>query len=554
MVRAYNRQGWEYPCLVNASWYHFYHHIEQELGTPAKPKRPGLRTVRGAAGSSWEAWMLAAQREAARFRTVQRSLVSLETLHALHKRYDQTMARLLEQVMYEAVYLTDHAWNGSSPGSKRLNLAIRQRRLGICEKNISRVRQMARQGISWKPGGRMAVVNTLGWQRTCRIVIPKELRSRAFVLTDLASGEQLPVQPDRLSGEFHAFVPDVPAFGMRLLQLQKGKINPSPRTPKGVIHISLSHMRPVLFLGGQELHGQGGWLGKTGCWRIGNFKIETRVCPSAVTEAQEVDVQVTGAPPAEPYELRWIFRLPWPTCSWRGETGGGFVTPGASDRGGDSFLGMAGSIFSCGEGLSARSPDRTWCLDFAFDQSGMCGLGGRTTQRAHGTYHEKVKLLRPEQAIMVSTKTHGKLEWYLLATAQNHPEAFRNQGGARRWQFRCTIRQRPGGFNDAALYRFAAGCHYPGELVAPGYVRSNNDHWLKISGTAGVLCLYAARRGKTIRIDLYNTLTQKATCTVSGQIIKGRIRQTDILGRSQRTCRDGRVELGPLEFGRLIIS
>lgn len=69
LISRYNGQGWRYPKLVNATWPEFFNHVVREVGPPAKPVRRTIHTVRGEIASSWEAWMLRAQREAARLTT-----------------------------------------------------------------------------------------------------------------------------------------------------------------------------------------------------------------------------------------------------------------------------------------------------------------------------------------------------------------------------------------------------------------------------------------------------------------------------------------------------
>jgi hypothetical protein len=268
---------------------------------------------------------------------------------------------------------------------------------------------------------------------------------------------------------------------------------------------------------------------------------------------------IEGAPPEAPYELRWLFDLPWQEAIWRGESGGGFVTPGPVEQGGDSLLGITGSVFSCGEGLSAMDPRGETCLDFAFDQTGMCGLGGRSTRAAQGTYGERMDAETVALSVWSSTRTPGRLELYLLGTAQNHREALLDQGGARRWHIRCGLRRRVGAFDDAALYRFGCGLNYPGEVVDPESWE-HGKQWLSVTGNDGVIVLGAHQAGDVTCVDLYNTLPEGASVALSGPAVEGRTAYcADMLGRIRDECPDrterpgGDVPIDPLAYLRVVL-
>jgi hypothetical protein len=271
-------------------------------------------------------------------------------------------------------------------------------------------------------------------------------------------------------------------------------------------------------------------------------------------EGIELTLTVEGAPPEEPYELRWLFDLPWEEAIWRGESGGGFVTPGPVDQGGDSLLGVTGSVFSCGEGLSAMAVGGEACIDFAFDQTGLCGLGGRSTRAAQGTYGERVDAETVALSVWNSTRTPGRLELYLLGTGQNHREALLDQGGARRWRVRCGLRRRAGAFDDAALYRFACGFNSPAEIVDPE-TWAHGAQWLAVPEEGSVIALGAHQRDGATCVDFYNTLREPASFALSGPAVEGRsVRCADMLGRIQAECPGGKVSIDPLAYLRVVIA
>ena len=572
-VREYEAQAWDYPRLVNSTWQAYAAHVERELGRAGAGAGDGLRTVRGDTGASWEAWMSAAQSELARFRHAQRDVVALRTLRAMLAQVstgpiDASLGATLQTATLELVELGDHAWNGSSDASKQLNLSIRRDRLMRIEACVSAVRTACFKGDAHDGPPRVGVVNTLGWTRTCRVDLPWEWGYAPSCLEDPRTGEAFPIA--REGRATRAYVPDVPGLGCRVLELRRALGTVPPWAGLERWPVETSRMRPLLIVGERELNAEGGWdTGGHGQWQIGAFRVHAQGQPSPLGEGLELTLTVEGEPPEAPYELRWLFDLPWPAATWRGESGGGFVTPGPADAdatangaaiGGDSLLGVTGSIFACGEALSASNAAGAGGVDFAFEQTGLCGLGGRTTRAAQGSYGERLPPEIARLSTWESTRTPARLEWYLLATAQNHREALLDQGGARRWAFRCVLRARPGPPDDAALYRFACGANTPAGLVNPE-AWSHTGPWLEVQGNEGVLVLGAHRGdlaegdGAEIGLDLYNTHSEPATVTLYGPALEGRTAVTaDMLGRVEATCAEGIVTLAPLAYLRVLLQ
>ena len=578
MVEEYNSQGWEYPRLVNATWKHFTDHVERELGDAGNPRRSGLRTVKGGTGSSWEVWMIAAQAEAARFRRAQRDVVSVRTLEAIVGESNQTVSEKINEAVMEVVELGDHAWNGTFLESKMLNLDIRRKRLEKIEGNIQTIRDSFLKGKPKEGIKHICIVNTLGWKRTCRVNLRREFTQEDSCIVDPETKEKFPLYADKDSNAFYTYIPNIPGFGFKKLDIQTGDCGLETMSTVGdgftpsrfsEPPLALKRMKPLLILGDEELEAQGGWsIAGDGKWRIGPFTITSdsffflavgdptsEISPLMTDEGIELVLSIEGTPPDEPYELRWLFDLPWENCMWRGESGGGFVTLGPSDKGGDSLLGITGSIFSCGEGISAADPDGQTCIDFAFDHSGMCGIGGRSTQAGTGGYGERLGAETANLSVLKSLLTKGRLELYILGNKQNFREALIDQGGTRQWKIRCGIRERAGSFDDIALYRFACGFNYPAELVNPELLNRKGDAWLAIQNGKGVIPLDVCRDGESTQLDFYNTLKEKTSFVLTGEVTENRIvRRADMLGRIKDVCLNGEVEIDPMAYLKVIVS
>lgn len=539
-IDQYNRQGWQYPRLVNATWPQFFDHVEKEAGPPQHPRphaAKALAPVRGDIGSSWEAWMLAAAREHARFRAAQRDVVSLRTLTSLLPA-DSRSRQLLDDMAFQVIQLGDHAWNGSSPEGKTLNLQIRRRRLVKAEKIASSLRRR----YAGSHAKRFAVLNTLGWQRDCRITLPFSAAS----LRDPATGERFAVHAD--SESTTALIPGVPAFGTRALEIGDGAVTLAADTAPPALRPAA--MTPTLEIEAADVPPTGGWRDDTtGSWTLGPFTIDATLAPA--DDATELTIRVHGQPPQKPHDLRFRFDLPWPRCSWRGESGGAFVTPGPTECGGDSLLGIVGAVFAAGEGISAIAPDASESLDFALRESAICRLGATAGPPAKDA--PKAGNNQQWPWIWTDTSSGGELHWCLLGNGQNN-ESFEDQGGDRQWTFRCAIRRRPGGADDAALYRFAASYNCPGEIVSPRIAAALIEPPLQITGGHSVLVLGLHREAKSIAIDLYNTASKPQSIRLAGPLLRNKkLHQADMLSRVLRACANGRVTVAPKAYSRLMV-
>ncbi len=445
MVCRYNGREWDYPRLVDASWNEFCERLLSELGDPMEPKREGLVTVRGGIGSSWEAWMISAQTEYENFRRVQRESVSLQTLCALLE--DDACSRLLNDVSLEVVELADHAWNGKDPAGQRLNSSIRKNRLSRIDAALRRVRKDVGPKEPLQPQARFAVFNGLPWTRACRLKFDRSALPDGAVLVDANDGTNIPLRMDT-SDRRYCIVPDVPAYGYRVLTVAQAKLEEHAEISstwrresavrENVMHESMVrpalHMEPMLTLADREIRPEGGWsTAELGEWRVGPFVMEAEYRPEWAHGCYRLSLRISGSPPEDSYELRWRIELPWKRVKWRGESGGGFVTRGSSESGGNCLLGITAAVFSAGEGLCVADVDSTGRIDLAFLENGMCGLGGTTLRAASGGYGEKVPKEIRTLSVAATPETDGILEVFLLGTRMNYKEALKDQGGSRSW-------------------------------------------------------------------------------------------------------------------------
>lgn len=560
VIAAYNSQGWTYPRLVNATWPQFFDHIRKDYGPADKPIRGrAVRTLRGDSGASWELWMSAIQTQHARFRRAQRDVTSLHSLDAMLCRPTRSARRELDAAVADLVQLGDHAWNGSHDKGRALNLSIRRGRLDRIEKRVQSMRDAAAPLRPSSGNDAFAVVNTLGWPRTCRVSL--DAKAWGLATSDTQRGRPclrdadthasfaLHADPidDARKQQWTAYIPDVPAFGARRLELAAA----DERDPiflqseNQTAPISPSDMRPICTVDGKPIKMTGRWhtLGDRGEWHgagpDGGFHVNALWRPSPIAPgAWALSLLVKGQPPTGTYELAWHMAMPWKRVRWRGESGGGFVTPGAPAHGGDWLGGVGGSIFAAGDGLAALGGRGH--LAMAFDQTGMCRLADLT-----GT--------QPLRGIT----TDGRLTWVLLGTGVNPVEAMRDQGGDRSWRFDCTLRRGVGPITDAGLYRFTAGCYRPAEVVnlaRLGGVKALDKPWLQLD-TDQIICLGVRRRGGHTEVDLYNPTDQRLRVALNGTAVARRpLVQTDMLGRPLKKLSAKKLTLDGRAFSRVAIT
>lgn len=534
-VEEVNRSAENYR-VVNSTFAAFFDEVEAQIGSPAQAK---LRTVRGDTGASWDLWPNAVQALWAKVRRHMRDVNSLLTLDAMAQP-EARRSRLLDTAVHELVALGDHAWNGNvesdMPGVKAANTAIRQRRLNHLGKAIDGVRQGLGKG-KIKAGQRICVVNTLAWKRDCPLTLPAGL-----ALVDEQTGKTLSAPDGRIN------IPALNAFESRRFQLTK--MQAVAQASRGVNgDLPFKRVRPVLFIGAEEIVSD--FDPSANAWTIGPFRIA--LTQRETLGASEWVFDVQGEPPATDYELCIRFDLPWKRCEWRGESGGGFVTPGPTDKGGDSLLGIAGSIFSAGEGLSAKPKRSNKRIDFAFEESGFCGLGRRTTLLARGMYQDAPDEQLMRDCLLRSTETEATLYWYLLSNQQNFREALLDQAGARQWRFRCGTRQVEGAFDDVDLYRFAAGFNREVEIVSDEIVLPAKD-WLKVT-PAAVIVLGCRRRAGAIEMGLYNTRKTPVRATLQGALTRtAAMQRADMLGFNRASLKGNAITLAPLEFAKIVMN
>ncbi|MEM4248652.1 MAG: hypothetical protein QXH80_05250, partial [Candidatus Nanoarchaeia archaeon] len=545
----YNAQGWEYPKVVNSTWTSFAEAVAQECGRLEQPKG-NFRVIRGDAGSSWDGWMMSVQNEHARFRKLQRQLNDIQTLNALIPNLEISQDEL-DAITLDVVHLGDHAWNGFDDGTWNASIYVRRRRISSAEKRLANVwkKIFEAKPANFADENKYAVVNTLGWTRNCELEALPEWNS-STVLHDPDTKETF--YPAKFADDkLRYFIPAVPAYGARILEKIQ-KENDSP--VKSSVVQPLLTMRPILFINSKEVSLQGGWKNAgEGQWSFEKLSISAYIENSLDKNAQNLFVQISGIIPDGIYELSWLFTMPWKTCSWLMESGGAFIKPGNISQGGDSLEGVIGSVSVAGEGLQAISTKGDTML-FAFNETGICGLGRRTT---------KISLPRGENEApdndsfpyQDSTLTEGKLYWFLLGSELNGRESYKKQMGTTSWQFHCRIQPVDTALSAAEMYRFVCSANRPAVIIPAKLWQYGKNSALQIGNSNEVLPLGLSRRGAETEINLFNCDKRPVQIKLEGELTKNNeIFSLNMLGGNKVPVSQNQLEIPAENFQKILLE
>lgn len=553
-IERYNSQGWAFPKIVNSTWTQFSNVLAREVGIAHAP-RVYLQTICGDAGASWEGWMMAAQREHASFRALQRRLDDALTLCALLPE----LAAKIENpdaLTLDVVHLGDHAWNGFDDGTWNASIYVRRRRIAAAEKNLEQLWKVVREtsGVNGSEKMAFAAVNTLGWDRDCEVEPLGEWGNPPPYLQDVHTGETFTPRK-RADGGWRYFLPTIRAYGARIVERASFPTSDSAVEPP--VESNPPHaptMRPVLYIAGNEAAMEGSWNGpNTGYWRAGGLSVSAVWRRLPEEGSSELFLSVGGDLPDLPYELSWRVEMPWPSCRWLVESGGAFVVPGNTAAGGDSLGGVIGCVSAIGEGLQAIAPDGS-ALVWAPLESGLCGLGRRTTRisQPHDADSPPDTDSGPFQDCL---ETRARLYWFLLGSELNARECYRRQVGANSWQFRCRILQRRTALTPAQLYRYAAGVHRPAVLIPAARWPYGADSAVRLVGPDDLLPLGLRRSGGDVELNFFNAASTPVGAAVQGPLMESaRVFSVNLLGGKVRRVAADSITALPENFGKILLK
>jgi hypothetical protein len=217
-IAAYNEQRSELPLLVDASHADYWVAVENEI----QEKKLEIPTFRGDYGTSWEAWPACLAADFAGYRRAQGRAALADRLTALLSILDPAQHGLRDRQLeagWEAlISLADHAWNGSSGDSRRLNAALRRQWQQEANRRFDEVASASLQTLASRvtaTAESLLVFNHQSWDRTGVARLEGAIPAAVY---DPTGGKTIPVQVSIENGETHGYciLPKIPALGYRV--------------------------------------------------------------------------------------------------------------------------------------------------------------------------------------------------------------------------------------------------------------------------------------------------------------------------------------------------
>ena len=490
-IARYNSGEWAFPRLVNASHQVFWDEIEAQV----RQRSLSLPAYRGDYGASWEAWPIslaadfAAWRQAQEKATAADSLAAICSLLCTHRGkcagWWESYGSELEEGWRNLLLLSDHAWNGSSDGSRHLNAGLRRQWQRAAHHSFDEVTRAGLRGVMTDaPAGEggVFVYNSLGWKRDGQAVLTgADLPAGPLELVDDV-GAALPAQEEgegqRRTMKFVAR--DLPALGYRCYALRRAETTALPLHREQLV-IENEFYRV-------EVDGASGAIGRlfdkrrmlelvdrSGGWGLNQPRYAcggqeqplalvsweaTEAGPAAVSltarsrgEGIEVESRITlyqgldrvdianrvrKQPVGQPELLRFAFPFSVPGRRLKVEGPGVIYTPGDIAHGGEQRPGSGQAFHAVRHCLDIYGV--AYGVLLAQLDNGIVQFGGAGI----------------EDAPSEPDREDGTVFSLALGSTYNYREVSHDQGGATEFVFRYVLRAHDGGHDPAAMVRFGA--------------------------------------------------------------------------------------------------
>lgn len=230
-ISAYNRQGWEFPRLVNASHGQFWQDIDAQIAARAIE----VPVSRGDYGAAWDIWPACLAHDLAGWRRAQTRAGVADTLMVIlsHLDPDWSAARraLLADGWRNLIALSDHAWNGANDANRVFNAQLRrswqQRANQAFDTVIDEGMAALGSRVATGAASGLLVFNSLGWERDGLVRIDD--LPEGTILFDTVSNTALRTQNTIEEGQTvtYAAVNGIPSAGYRVLEIRPGDTAPT---------------------------------------------------------------------------------------------------------------------------------------------------------------------------------------------------------------------------------------------------------------------------------------------------------------------------------------
>jgi hypothetical protein len=555
-IRAYNARRDPHPSLVNATLAQFCRAVDEAA--------PALKTVRGDFGHSWELWPVSLANQVADMRENERQFLVAEALLALAvarqpERY-AALRRDYEHAQWCWAMLSDHAWNGTDDANRRHNAALRRGWNEEFARITAQLRETACGALGRRaPEATVALFNGLSVPRADLVCV--EAPGQFAGVTH--HGEHPAVQEVIEGGRraLYFVSPEVPGFGAEAVELSRtAPVSGEPRLRATATEVDGPYYRLVIDqatvglrsmvhrpTGAELVVPVGRTLGETvyvrdgaevpvrdvmseavACGpvlarlrvtgRIGDITCETLITSYADLDRIDFDFRLEKPPVAEEERLYHVFPVLPEGGTLRVETPAAVIVPRPQPEG-DLRPGADARRFAVQGFVDAARPG-----------------GGGVTLAPHDAFALRLEL----EPVSIQA----------IGNDQNYKEVTRDQGGARQFRFRYSLRAYANDYDQAQAVAWSRAAASP-LLVVPGALGLDAPPVTVDPARAIATCLKPAEEGAgEVMLRLWETAGRAGPLTIGVNGFTRAVR-TDLLERGLEplVIENGAVQLALPAFG-----
>jgi hypothetical protein len=556
-IRAYNERSDPHPRLVNATLAQFCQAADEAA--------PALKTVRGDFGHSWELWPVSLAKQVADMRENERQFLAVEALLALAvARQPELYATLrpeYEQAQWCWAMLSDHAWNGTDDANRRHNAELRRGWNEEFARITAQLRETARTALgTMAPEGTVTIFNGLSAPRGDLVWVeaPEEFAGITH------RGEQLAAQAITEGGRrmLYFVSPAVAGFGAETIELSRtappvtgeprlratatevdgpyyrvmidqatGGLSSVVHQPSGtelVVLVGRTLGETVYVRDGTEVQVRDVTSEVVACGpvlarlrvtgRIGDTACETFITGYADLDRIDFDFRLEKSPVAEEERLYHVFPVLPEGGTLRVETPAAVIAPRPQPEG-DLLPGADPWRFAVQGFVDAARPG-----------------GGGVILAPHDAFTLRLEL----EPVSIQA----------IGNDQNYKEVSRDQGGARRFRFRYSLRAYANDYDQARAVAWSRAAASP-LLVLPGALGLDAPP-VTVDPARGIAtCLKPAEEGAgEVMLRLWETAGRSGPLAIGVNGFTRAVR-TDLLERELEplVIESGALQLNLSAFG-----
>jgi len=480
-IIKYNKEPWEYPKIINATWSQYFENIEAF----AKLHNIEIPIIKGDMGSSWEDWPAHYAHVATEMKKETELYTTAEKIAALENIFSDTVDELTLDKLHSSVnfmnHLAEHPWNGLTDVERFDQLSRKINWVkGLKNNNRDIIKILGNNKLEEQPTDikSLNTFNPMSWQRSEEVVIG----IKGFDIQDILAKYNKYNSKIQIVSEFGEnklvfLAEDVPPFGYKEVKLttetnSSGTLNIDTTILENKFYkIKISEQNGSIFSiwdkkNNRELVNQSENLGinqylyqsegiiyklsdiKISPVNIGPIRhsllIEGTTLNSKVTtiltlyenlDKIEITNKVIKKPTTELQNIFFAFPFDIPNREYHYDCMASIIKPGLIEYGGDNIRGSGQEIYSVRNFINASN--KNFGVTLSSTDSYLFQLGNMTYD------------LMPDLPDVTNSTMYS-----LVMTNRNYSEFFKDQGGNEEFTFRYAIKTHTQSFNSIQSARF----------------------------------------------------------------------------------------------------